>query len=447
MKLLKIIVLVLCSLLLATSAYAAQRNLAVTSSNAQSQKRVALVIGNAAYKGTAALRNPVNDAKAMSNALNRLGFEVIEVTDATQKEMLRAVTAFGSKLNAETAALFFYAGHGMQVRGKNYIIPVDAQIETEAAVASESVSVDTVLEQLNVSTVSIVILDACRNNPFERSFRKMGGGGLAQMDAPKGSFIAYATAPGKTAADGDGKNGLFTQELLRQIKESGLTLETVFKRVRANVSAKSGDAQMPWDSSSMTGEFYFKPPASTLDASTEPIPVHIKTGEEIEQETWEAAKDSKSEAAIRAYMKEYPSGRYISQARVLMATLGPEITSVKITNSGLLVAPGNRRHSYALTPIDARQFSKGTIKIEISIGGGESSGSFDLFADGMPIPKTGSTRSLAHSYDMSPGASATITYSFNNGQLFLLGAEGNWFSPEGATNNYSFVAIISGELK
>lgn len=268
MKALKVILLALA--FIAFQAHAAQRNLAVTKSGAQAQKRVALVIGNAAYKGASPLRNPVNDAKAMSNALNGLGFDVIEVTDATQKEMNRAITAFGSKLNAETAALFFYAGHGMQVRGRNYIIPVDAQIETEAAVPSESVSVDTVLEQLNVSTVSIVILDACRNNPFERSFRKMGGGGLAQMDAPKGSFIAYATAPGKTAADGDGKNGLFTQELLKQINEPGLDLEKVFKRVRASVAAKSGDAQMPWDSSSMTGDFHFKP--GTQVASLVPVP-------------------------------------------------------------------------------------------------------------------------------------------------------------------------------
>lgn len=290
----------------AHATYAAQRNLMVADRAAQEQKRVALVIGNAAYQGASALRNPVNDAKAMSNALNGLGFEVIEVTDATQKEMLRAVTAFGGKLNAETAALFFYAGHGLQVRGKNYIVPVDAQIETEAAVASESVGVDTVLEQLNVSKVSIIILDACRNNPFERSFRKMGGGGLAQMEAPKGSFIAYATAPGKTANDGNGKNGLFTQELLKQINEPGLDLEKVFKRVRASVAEKSGDAQMPWDSSSMTGEFYFKP--GTQQASLAPVPVpsqqpaHIKTKEEIEQEAWEGARDSRSEAGVQEYL-------------------------------------------------------------------------------------------------------------------------------------------------
>jgi hypothetical protein len=238
-------------------------------SSSLSQKRVALVIGNAKYQGAPSLRNPVNDAKAMSDSLSELGFEVIEATDATQKEMNRAITSFGSKLSPETVALFFYAGHGLQVKGRNYIIPVDAQIESEAAIASEAVSVDAVLEQLNASPVSIIVLDACRNNPFERSFRKIGGGGLAQMDAPQGSFIAYATAPGKTAADGDGENGLFTQELLKQINESGLDLEKVFKRVRANVFAKSAGAQMPWDSSSMTGDFYFNPghgPATALTA-------------------------------------------------------------------------------------------------------------------------------------------------------------------------------------
>ena len=275
MKWIKPLLLLLLALSVFTvnSTYAASRNLAVPTGNAQQQKRVALVIGNSAYQGASKLKNPVNDAKAMSDALNGLGFQVIEVTDASQKEMNRAITAFGEKLNSDTAALFFYAGHGLQVRGKNYLVPIDAKINSESGVSSETVNVDTVLEQLNVSSLSIVILDACRNNPFERSFRKMGGGGLAQMDAPKGSFIAYATAPGKTASDGDGKNGLFTQELLKQINTPGASLETVFKRVRANVSKATGDAQMPWDSSSMTGDFYFKPGTGTQVASLEPVPV------------------------------------------------------------------------------------------------------------------------------------------------------------------------------
>jgi uncharacterized caspase-like protein/formylglycine-generating enzyme required for sulfatase activity len=327
MKPLQIIVSLLLCALLTAPAHATQRNLKVTASNAQTQKRVALVIGNAAYQGAPALRNPVNDAKAMSDTLNGLGFEVIEVTDASQKEMNRAITAFGEKLSGETAALFFYAGHGLQVKGKNYIVPVDAEIKSESAIASETVSVDTVLEQLNASPISIVILDACRNNPFERSFRKIGGGGLAQMDAPKGSFIAYATAPGKTANDGDGKNGLFTQELLKQISVPGLDLEKVFKRVRSNVASKSGDAQMPWDSSSMTGDFYFKAGTGTQVASLEPVPAQpiqtprVKGKDEIEQDSWDSVKDSGNVDAVKEYLKEYPKGRFAGQARILIATL------------------------------------------------------------------------------------------------------------------------------
>lgn len=320
MKQLQIVLSILLCLM-ASAAQATQRNLMVT--NGQAQKRVALVIGNAVYQGAPALRNPVNDARAMSNALNGLGFEVIEVTDATQKEMNRAITTFGSKLNADTAALFFYAGHGLQVKGKNYIVPVDAQIDSESAVSTEAVSIDAVLDQLNVSPVSIVILDACRNNPFERSFRKMGDGGLAQMDAPKGSFIAYATAPGKTAADGVGKNGLFTQELLKQINTPGLTLESVFKRVRSNVASQSGDAQMPWDSSSMTGEFYFKPSKDSQVPSLEPIPspAHVKSNEEIEQDSWESARNSNDIDAIKEYIIQYPNGRFVGQAKIIIATL------------------------------------------------------------------------------------------------------------------------------
>ena len=210
-------------------------------------KRVALVIGNAAYPG-APLLNPVNDARDMAAALRKLGFEVIERTNVTQKEMNRAIVQFGEKLRSDSIALFFYAGHGMQVRGKNYLIPIDAQIDSEAGVRAETVDVDAVMDQLAVSPLNIVILDACRSNPFERRFRGVGGG-LAQMDAPKGSLIAYATAPGRVAADGRGRNGLYTQELLKHIQTPGLTVEAVFKRVRNGVIAASGEAQTPWESS------------------------------------------------------------------------------------------------------------------------------------------------------------------------------------------------------
>ena len=231
------------------------RNLGVQSGTAV-EKRIALVIGNSSYPG-APLKNPVNDAKDMAAALRKLGFEVINKTDATQKEMNLAIAQFGDKLRADTVALFFFAGHGMQVKGKNYIIPIDAQITSESTVRAMTVDVDTVMDQLASSPMNIVILDACRNNPFERRFRSVGGG-LAQMDAPKGSLIAYATAPGKVAQDGEGRNGLYTQELLKHIQTPGLPLEAVFKRVRNGVMQGSGDAQTPWEASSLTGDFYFR---------------------------------------------------------------------------------------------------------------------------------------------------------------------------------------------
>lgn len=231
-----------------------------TNREASQYKRVALVIGNSKYPGVS-LRNPANDAHDMAVALRRTGFEVIEKIDVTQKEMNRAIVQFGGMLNADTVALFYYAGHGMQVKGKNYLIPIDAQIDTENSVRAETVDVDTILDQLNASPLNIVVLDACRNNPFERRFRSLGGG-LAQMDAPKGTLIAYATAPGKVASDGEGRNGLYTQELLKVLQTPGLEVEKAFKRVRANVAKATGDNQIPWEASSLTGEFMFSSDAA-----------------------------------------------------------------------------------------------------------------------------------------------------------------------------------------
>ncbi len=238
------------------------------------ERRVALVIGNAKYK-EAPLSNPVNDARDVAAALQRTGFEVIMAIDATQKEMNRAIAKFGDRLTAESVALFYYAGHGMQVRGKNYLIPIDAEIKSESSVRVESVDVDGVLDQLSTSDLNVVILDACRNNPFERrANRSVGAAGLAQMEAPKGSLIAYATAPGRTAADGEGRNGLYTQALLKYIQEPGLTIEQVFKNVRREVARATRDGQIPWESSSMTGDFYFIPGSRpTGVAGSQPVAV------------------------------------------------------------------------------------------------------------------------------------------------------------------------------
>ena len=219
------------------------------------EKRVALVMGNGSYLSSP-LKNPVNDAKAMAKALRDLGFDVMDYYNLDQTAMRRAITRFGEKVSAGGVALVYYAGHGMQVRGRNYLIPVDAEIASEASVSSESVDVDTILNQLGTDgqALNIVILDACRNNPFERRFRSVGGG-LAQIDAPTGTLIAYATAPGKTASDGEGDNGLYTQELLKALTQPGIKVEELFKRVRVRVAKATNNAQTPWEASSLTGDF------------------------------------------------------------------------------------------------------------------------------------------------------------------------------------------------
>jgi len=207
----------------------------------------------------------------MAAKLRAVGFEVLAFENLSQKELNRAITKFGEALTGGGVSLLFYAGHGMQVKGHNYLIPVDAEIRSEAAVRSETVDVDQILEQMEGARTSlnIVILDACRNNPFERRFRGASGG-LASMDAPKGTLIAYATGPGRVASDGSGSNGLYTTEILKLIEEPGLRIEDVFKRVRLNVAKETNDEQLPWETSSMVGDFYFNPSKASIQAVATP---------------------------------------------------------------------------------------------------------------------------------------------------------------------------------
>jgi len=198
------------------SALAQSRDISVE--GMRGERRVALVIGNAAYP-TSSLKNPVNDARAMAQALRELGFEVLARENVSQKDMRRAVIEFGDRLRNGGVGLFYYAGHGLQVAGRNYMVPVDATIKSESEVEVESVDVASVLARMETARnrLNIVVLDACRDNPFGRSFRSAARG-LAAIDAPSGTLIAYATAPGKLARDGEGANGLYTAELLRAIR-------------------------------------------------------------------------------------------------------------------------------------------------------------------------------------------------------------------------------------
>ena len=247
----------------------AQRGIEAQPQGATSESRVALVIGNADYQ-TGRLRNPVNDSKDMAEILRRLGFEVITRTNADKRAMVLAIREFGKKLRSTDVGLFYYAGHGVQIDGRNYLIPIAANISTEPEVEFEAVNAERVLATMEEADnpVNIVMLDACRDNPLARSFRSKSRG-LARMEAPVGSFVAYATAPNSVARDGEGRNGVFTGYLLKHIITPGIKIEDVLKRVRKDVMEETGNKQVPWQSSSLTGDFYFK---VDVKATIEPTP-------------------------------------------------------------------------------------------------------------------------------------------------------------------------------
>jgi TolB-like protein/Tfp pilus assembly protein PilF len=225
------------------------------------EKRVALVIGNDEYeKGL--LMNSVNDARAIEKALIGLGFTVQRLENLGQKEMTQAIDDFGKRLKYYDVALFFYAGHGIQSKGFNYLIPIDAKLLSESDVEYNCVRADRILGKMEDARtkVNIVILDACRDNPFEKSWtRSARGQGLASMMAPIGSIIAFATSPGKTGSDGSGENGLYTSGILNYINEPGITAIQMFQKVNAFVLKKSDYQQQPWVSTSLTGDFYLLP--------------------------------------------------------------------------------------------------------------------------------------------------------------------------------------------
>lgn len=243
-------------------------------SPAIAEQRIALVIGNAQYKD-APLLNPVNDAQAIAKALSRSGFKVMLRENVGRAQMQVALREFGDALRNGGVGLFYFAGHGVQVKGRNFLVPVDADIQREDEVAYNSVDANQVLDKMEAANnrLNIVILDACRNNPFARSSRSSAAG-LAQMEAPVGTFIAFATAPGAVASDGHGTNGLYTQHLLRAMLRPGARIEDVFKQVRAGVRRDSNGRQVPWENTSLEGDFVFvaqraAPPAAAAAVAPE----------------------------------------------------------------------------------------------------------------------------------------------------------------------------------
>ena len=290
--------------------------LVLTVIEAGAANRTALVIGNGAYK-ISPLHNPVNDARDMATALKNSGFNVTFKINANQKTMERAIRKFGKNLREGGAGLFYYAGHGIQVKGNNYLIPIGSIIESEADVKYEAVDAGLVLGKMEDAgnDLNIVILDACRNNPFARSFRSSSIG-LARMDAPKGSLIAYATAPGSLAADGEGRNGVYTKHLIRNIRKSGLKVEDVFKNVRVAVVSETSSRQIPWEASSLMGSFYFDPEQTGEKRIKKSVKEKPSPKNSYEIVFWESIKNTKNPKMFEAYIEQFPNGVFSKLARI-----------------------------------------------------------------------------------------------------------------------------------
>ncbi|AEE48154.1 peptidase C14 caspase catalytic subunit p20 [Haliscomenobacter hydrossis DSM 1100] len=227
-------------------------------SNATSQRRLALVIGNAAYP-TAGLKNPVNDATDIATALRAMGFEVISATNANRLKMNTAIDDFGSRLKDYDLGFFYYAGHGLQVKGENYLVPIDATPKSQGEVEYDCYPVGKILAKMEdaANRANIIVLDACRDNPLQRSWsRSTGSNGLANINAPQGTFIGFATSPGSTAADGTGRNGVYTGALLEHIRKPNLTVDQLFNFVNGTVKKLTNNLQIPWKASSMSEDLY-----------------------------------------------------------------------------------------------------------------------------------------------------------------------------------------------
>jgi tetratricopeptide (TPR) repeat protein len=225
---------------------------------AATERRLALVIGNGKYTSSP-LRNPVNDATDMADTLRKLGFNVILKINASKREMGKAVEDFEKQLKGQDVGLFYYAGHGVQVNGVNYLIPVSAKINEETDMEYEAIDAGRVLATMHnaKSMVNIVILDACRDNPYVRSFRSATRGLAIISKAPMGTIVSYSTSPGDVALDGKGRNSPYTSSLLQYMRQPGLSIEQVFKNVRQKLNRETSGKQVPWELSSLQGDFYF----------------------------------------------------------------------------------------------------------------------------------------------------------------------------------------------
>jgi uncharacterized caspase-like protein len=320
--------------------------LLVSATVAKADKRVAFVVGNAAYKNVASLPNPAIDAKSMAKVLRNVGFDVVEGTNLTRDRMTERLLEFGKKAEGADVALFFYAGHGIALNGTNYLLPVDADIKSEMDVKlGNAVNVDVTLEQTMADAkVKLVFLDACRDNPFASKIRSNSPTrslsvqqGLAEMKSGEGTLIAFATGPGQTALDGEvGTNSPFTRALMANIAAPGVEIQQAMTQVRAQVNEETNKNQLPWGHTNLIGSVYLNPapaaPGAVVEAPNTPA---VTTGpvSEVELEFWRSIKDSNKPEELNAYLTNYPNGTFKSLALARIAALqdGPSTATRNLT--------------------------------------------------------------------------------------------------------------------
>ncbi len=306
--------------------------------------RIALVIGNSAYAGDALLTNPGNDARAMAHTLKKLGFTVVEVRDGNRAQMRDAIAKMQNALNDKRGVgMLYYAGHGIQMNWRNYMVPVDAMLSKSADVPNQTIDVNLVIEAFRGAgnRMNILVLDACRDSPFVAFGSEKG---LAPVDAPAGTFLAYATAPGNVASDGDtaSGNGLYTQYLLEELEKPVARIEDVFKRVRINVRKQSQGRQIPWESTSLEEDFYFN--SGQVVRAIKPDEKATAIAFQQEASDWEKVKGSSNAEDFYAFLLKYPGGAIAEQAQFRVAQLQSAKIAVQPDKNGVkpMLAGANR---------------------------------------------------------------------------------------------------------
>lgn len=310
--------------------------MAPATAQAPNDVRIALIIGNSTYPSDMALANPSNDAKDMAATLKNMGFGVIEVVNANKEQMLAAIDKASKNLHGKNGVgMLFYAGHGLQLDWHNYMVPIDAKLGSASDVPRSTVDIEAVMTAFKSAgnRMNIVVLDACRDNPFADS-KTASGKGLAPLDAPTGTFLAYATAPGNVAADGvaGSKNGLYTGFLLQELQKPTARIEDVFKRVRFAVRKASNGAQIPWETTSLEDDFVFNSGIKRTVRLTEDDKDKLYDAESAE---WEQIKDSTRVDDFYAFVQKYPSGLFSQAAMASIDRLNQAKVVAYVDRSGI----------------------------------------------------------------------------------------------------------------